>query len=97
MITNSPSVGPGATPGPDPRRSRSATATVPVALAPSDRISTERADSVREALTNTPVIRPEAVERAGAIAIDPNYPPLQIIERVARLLAESQDMSEETN
>jgi hypothetical protein len=50
---------------------------------------------MREALTNTPVLRAEAVERAGAIAVDPNYPPLQIIERVARLLAESQDMSEE--
>lgn len=95
MITNSPSVGPGATPGPDLRRNRAAEAAAPAAFAPSDRISTEHADRVRESLANTPAVRAEAVERAGAIAVDPNYPPLQIIERVARLLAESQDMSEE--
>ncbi|MEO0054875.1 MAG: hypothetical protein RLZZ50_822 [Verrucomicrobiota bacterium] len=95
MITNSQSVSPGAAPGPDPRRNRPAGTTAAPAFVPSDRISTERADQMREALTNTPVLRAEAVERAGAIAVDPNYPPLQIIERVARLLAESQDMSEE--
>lgn len=94
MITHSPSVGPGATPGPDPRRNRAAEAAAP-AFVPTDRISTERADRVRESLAKTPAVRTEAVERAGAIAVDPNYPPLQIIERVARLLAESQDMSEE--
>lgn len=95
MITNSPSVGPGATPGPDPRRNRAAGASLPAAAAPSDRISTDRADRLREALAGTPAVRTEAVERAEALAVDPNYPPLQIIERVARLLADSQDMSEE--
>ncbi len=95
MITNPPSVGPGATPGPDPRRNRAAGAAIPAAFAPSDRISTDRADRVREALANTPAVRAETVQRAGALAVDPNYPPLQIIERVARLLADSQDMSED--
>jgi hypothetical protein len=42
----------------------------------------------------SPAVRPEEVNRAEALAVDPNYPPLEIIERVARQIAASQDLSE---
>ena len=51
-------------------------------------------DWTRESIAGSPAIRPETVARAEALAVDPNYPPLQIIERVARLIADSQDLSE---
>lgn len=94
MITNSSSIGPGGPSGPDPRRPRPATSAASAPAGPSDRLSTDRATNLNKALENTPALRPEVVRRAEALAIDPNYPPLQIIERVARLIAASQDASE---
>ena len=94
MITNSSSIGAGGPTGPDPRRPRVASAPAQSANSPVDRVSTARADSLRESIAGSPAIRPETVARAEALAVDPNYPPLQIIERVARLIADSQDLSE---
>jgi hypothetical protein len=93
MITHSTSIGPGGAPGPDPRRPR-VSGGADAAPAARDRVSTPGSTSLRSALAATPAIRPEVVERAKALALDPNYPPLQIIERVARLIAQSEDLSE---
>lgn len=94
MITNSSSVASGATPAPDPRRHRAAA--VAAAAVRADSFSPAQVGSLREALAQAPAQRPDVVERAQNIAIDPNYPPLKIIERVAKLIAESQDASEIT-
>ena len=94
MITNNPTTGPGATPGPEPRRTRVHAA--PVSQTRTESLSTERAASLREALARTPELRPEVVSRARTLAVDPNYPPLEIIERVASQIAAAQDLSEVT-
>lgn len=94
MITNSSSIGAGGPTGPDPRRPRTAGAASPATSTPTDSVSTTRADQLRESIANSPATRPDKLARAEALAIDPNYPPLQIIERVARMIADSQDLSE---
>lgn len=58
-----------------------------------EQLSTIHAENLRAALTRTPEIRPEVVERARGLAADPNYPPRQIIEDVARLITMSGDPS----
>lgn len=93
MITNSTSIGSGGVPSPDPRRGRAASSSA-AAPAGGDTLSTKRATELRAALASTPEIRPDVVARAEALAVDPNYPPLKIIERVASLIAASQDLSE---
>ena len=93
MITNSTSIGPGGTGAPGPRPVRPASPPAGPGVQ-ADRVSTARADHLREAIARSPATRPEEIARAGALALDPNYPPLQIIERVARLIADSQDLSE---
>jgi len=94
MITNSSSIGAGGPAGPDPRRPRPASAPAQGGGAPVDSVSTDRADRLRASIAASPAVRPEEVARAEPLALDPNYPPLQIIERVARLIADSQDLSE---
>ena len=42
------------------------------------------------ALLETPDARPDAVARAAKLANDPNYPPLELINRLARLVAQSE-------
>lgn len=93
MITNSTPIGSGPLPGPDPRRLRPAGGPPPASV-PTDRVNTSRADQLRSAMAASPAVRPEEVNRAEALAVDPNYPPLEIIERVARQIAASQDLSE---
>lgn len=94
MITNSTPIGAGGPTGPDPRRPRASNAASSPDHTPTDRVSTAHADQLRAAIANSPATRPEEVERVQALAVDPNYPPLQIIERVARLIADSRDLSE---
>ncbi len=88
------SFGTGGPLGPDPRRAAASQAPAVGPAAGGERLSTANANGLREALAATPEIRPEVVARAQALAVDPNYPPLEIIERVASLLANSQDPSE---
>lgn len=93
MITNTNNVGSSPIPSPDPRRNR-ANAAAP--SAPSqDTLSTENATNLKAALENTPAVRPEVVERASKLALDPAYPPLAIIEKVARMISASNDLSAE--
>jgi hypothetical protein len=60
---------------------------------PRERLSRASTDALREALAHTPEVRPEVVERARSLAVDPNYPPRHIIEDLARLMVESRDVS----
>ena len=61
----------------------------------SDQISTESAAFLRSELARQPEIRPEVVERARALAADPNYPPVEIIRNVAEQILNSPDLSED--
>lgn len=93
MITNTNHVGLPPTNALDTRRER---ASSPSATAPrEDSLSTANASELKAALARTDTLRPEVVERAHALAVDMNYPPRQIIEQVANLIAASQDPSEE--
>lgn len=91
MITNPPIGGSSPLSGPDPLR--------PKALAREsstpqvESFSTANAESLRTALAETPAIRTEVLAHAQTLAVDPSYPPLQIIERVAKMIAASQDPS----
>lgn len=59
-----------------------------------DQISTDSADFLRGALQRQPAVRPEVVERARALARDPNYPSPEIIKHVATQIVSSPDLSE---
>lgn len=58
-----------------------------------DRLSQTQSQALQDGLNNTPEVRPEVVERGNRLAIDPNYPPLHIIEQLAKLMVESRDPS----
>jgi uncharacterized membrane protein len=59
-----------------------------------ERLSVANTQALREALNNAPEIRPEVVERAKNLAVDPNYPPRELIERLAKLMVETRDTAE---
>jgi len=61
----------------------------------SDSLSTESAESLQRALAATPEIRPEVVEAARRLVVDPNYPPRQLIEQLAKMFTEAMDQSEQ--
>lgn len=61
----------------------------------SDQLTTEKASLLKTALARQPEIRPEVVERARALAADPNYPPLEVIRHVAQQILVSPDLSED--
>lgn len=61
----------------------------------SDQLSTENAALLRTELARQPEIRPEVVERARALAADPNYPSLQTLKQVGRMILNSPDLSED--
>jgi hypothetical protein len=60
-----------------------------------DQISTENAAFLRAELGRQPEIRPEVVERARALAADPDYPPREILQNVAQQILNSPDLSED--
>lgn len=59
-----------------------------------DSLSTTHAEALHKALESTPEIRPEMVELGRKLASDPNYPPLEIIEQLSKLIINSADPSE---
>jgi D-mannonate dehydratase len=61
--------------------------------AATDNLSTSNLDRLKAALAATPEIRPEMVAHGVKLALDPNYPPLEIIEDVARIIVSSEDLS----
>lgn len=60
-----------------------------------DQISTESAAFLRSELARQPEIRPEVVERARALAADPDYPPPAVLRDVAQQILNSPDLSED--
>ena len=60
-----------------------------------DQISTENAAFLRSELQRQPEVRPEVVERARALAEDPNYPSLEMLREVATQILASPDLSED--
>ncbi|CAM2821052.1 hypothetical protein [Rariglobus hedericola] len=77
-----------------PATSRPAAKPAP-AIQENDTLDTSASTSLREALAALPEVRPEAVENAKSLLADPNYPPRAIIEDIARLFVQSQDLSNE--
>ncbi len=61
-----------------------------------EKLSRAQSDSLSAALSNTPEIRPEVVERGRMLAVDLNYPPRQIIEQLSKLIISAQDPAEQT-
>jgi hypothetical protein len=60
-----------------------------------DKLSTESDEFLRSALSRQPEVRPDVVERAKALAADPSYPSAEILNRVAGLIVNSPDLSED--
>jgi hypothetical protein len=58
-----------------------------------DSLSSANTNGLREALAQTTEIRPEVVARGKTLAVDPNYPPRQLIESLAKLMVESRDLT----
>lgn len=58
-----------------------------------DTLDTTASTALRNALAALPEIRPEVVEKGRELAVDANYPPRAIIEDIARLFVQSQDLS----
>ncbi len=92
MITPSHQIGATPIPSADSRRVR---AERPDSARSEDTLSTASATGLHAALAATPEIRPEVVARAAQLAVDLNYPPREIIDRVANLIALSRDPSAE--
>ena len=60
-----------------------------------DLLSTENAAFLRAELSRQPEIRPEALERARALATDPNYPSSDTIKKLAGIILSSPDLSDD--
>lgn len=79
-------------------RSELVSATGPAAARPHaqrpDQISIESAAFLRAELQRQPEIRPEVVARAQALARDPHYPPVEVLQKVAAQILAAPDLSE---
>lgn len=66
----------------------------PAPVAPNrDTLDTTASTALRESLAALPEVRPEVVAKGRELAVDANYPPRAIIEDIARLFVQSQDLS----
>jgi hypothetical protein len=90
MITNTTPVGSTPITLADPRRVRAERSDQ---AQNEDSLSIQSAVGLQNALAVTPEIRPEVLARAEKLAVDLNYPPRQIIEGIAHLIALSRDPS----
>lgn len=90
MITNTTPVGSTPITHADSRRVRAERADF---AQNEESLSTQNAVGLQNALATNPEIRPEVIARAEKLAVDLNYPPRQIIEGIAHLIALSRDPS----
>jgi len=60
-----------------------------------DTLYTNQAQQLSAALAGQPEVRPEVVARGSALAADPNYPSAAIISKVAGMILNSPDPSED--
>jgi hypothetical protein len=61
----------------------------------SDKLSIENAALLRAELVRQSEIRPDVVERARALAADPNYPSAETLRRVGQIILNSPDLTED--
>jgi hypothetical protein len=61
---------------------------------PRESLSQANSDALRQALSTTPEVRPDVVERGRKLVVDTNYPPRHIIEDLAKLMVESRDVTD---
>ena len=54
----------------------------------SDNTSFTATDSLEARLNALPTVRPEIVDQAKSLLANPNYPPAELLDRIAKLLAE---------
>jgi hypothetical protein len=54
----------------------------------SDTTSFTTSDSLEGKLNALPTVRPEQVDQAKSLLANPNYPPAELLSRIAKLLAE---------
>lgn len=73
----------------------SPTSTAPAKSRPIDQIHIDKASALRSNLQQVPEIRPEVVERAKALAVDPSYPSDGIIHAISKAIVNSPDLSED--
>lgn len=59
-----------------------------------DQFSSESTLRLKQSLNLQPEIRPEVLERARALAADPDYPSKEIMRDVARQILAAPDLSE---
>ncbi|PTY05077.1 hypothetical protein DB347_16485 [Opitutaceae bacterium EW11] len=59
-----------------------------------DRLSSSSSDALKQALNNSPEIRPDVVARGNHLAVDLYYPPRELIQRLAKMITDSVDLSE---
>jgi len=60
-----------------------------------DSVSTANINGLRAALASQPEIRPDVVARGQALAADPNYPSMDVIQHVAGMILNAPDPSED--
>jgi hypothetical protein len=60
-----------------------------------DTVSTDNLNGLRNALAAQPEIRPEVVARGQALAADPGYPSAAVLQRVAGIILNAPDPSED--
>jgi hypothetical protein len=60
-----------------------------------DRLQTDKAEQLSAALASQPEIRPDVVARGQLLAADPSYPSAAVISRVAAMIVNSPDLSED--
>lgn len=59
-----------------------------------DVLQTDQTTQLLAALARTPAVRPEMVAQGAKLAVALNYPPLEIIDQLAKLIVSSNDPSE---
>ncbi len=59
-----------------------------------DAFQTDQTTQLLAALARTPATRPEVVAQGAKLAVALNYPPLEIIDQLAKLIVSSNDPSE---
>lgn len=60
-----------------------------------DLLSTDNAAFLRSELSRQPEIRPEVLERARALAADPGYPSRDSLKKLAGMILDAPDLSED--
>jgi hypothetical protein len=64
-------------------------------LHPRDRLQTDNAANLSAALASQPEVRPDVVARGRALAADPSYPSPAVLTKVAAMIINAPDPSED--